>query len=769
MNVCCPHCNNAIEIVAEESTEDVVCPGCKSKVSVLDFLSAHPDMEQTNTFTSEHFSPIVGASVSHFRLVEKLGRGGFGTVFKAYDKRLERHVALKIPRVERMSRWQAENFIHEAQSAAQLQDPNIVSVYEVGRDAERIFIVSELIDGQTLDEWLKEKTRTEFEMASMMATIARSLHRAHQKKIVHRDLKPKNVIVDKEGCPHVTDFGLAKRENPEEMTITTKGSIIGTPAYMSPEQALGKADEADCRTDVYSMGVMLYEFLTERRPYRGESDILTEEIIRGDVVEPHVFNKGIHPDVEAICLKAMARKPGERFDSALEFAEDLERFSNDQPTMTRPLTGMQRGARLAKRHWMKAALSAVVLASVSFGIVSALNSGNAQTIGEPGPVAYEIEFQVTPADSEVSIVKIDYAKGKIDYQTLHQLTAVSAKPELRTDKLTPGWYVIEIVAPSGDIQEVCRYVPRELNESSNPSCACTNWNQTSAGGVRWQAIKVKPIDSSMEGQLKLGKEKIVEVAGSRFTVGAYNLFNLDMTKVRPEQDVEIYDYYVGVNEVTSKNYKEVMRKLPLEMTRRFKKDAPPDDLPIGNVPFIEALEYCERIGARLPIFEEYLYVATNGGEFAFPNGDNWKQRSWPLGTEALKTADTNKFGVRNLYSSQLEWTQDYAVPIDSRSDSPDWGDETNPLVAGLQHSRLAVGGPMEGLEGSVEKLDEVDGPRRAWVMKLGSSTQFQGLGFRVYRSKTPRLKPANSIIKYLESIESTNEKEQAARAELATD
>jgi serine/threonine-protein kinase len=765
MNVCCPHCKNAIEIIAEDASESVVCPGCKSKVSLLEFLSVNPSIEQTNTYSAEHFVPQLGTSVAHFRLDDKLGRGGFGTVFKAFDKRLERHVALKIPRTERMSRWQAENFIHEAQSAAQRQDPNIGSVYEVGRDEERIFIVSELIEGKTLDVWRKEQKPTQLEIASMMAKIANALHRAHQKKIIHRDLKPKNVIVDEVDSPHVTDFGLAKRESPEEMTITTKGVIIGTPAYMSPEQAMGKANEADCRTDVYSMGVMLYEFLTERRPYRGESDILTEEIIRGDVIEPHVFNKTVDPDLEAICLKAMARKPGDRFDSALELAEDLNRFANREPTLTRPLTKMQKGVRLARRHWMKAALAAVVLASISFGLVSVLNRGTAQTVGEVGPVEYQIEFRVVPPESDVSIVKVDYSLGKVDYQSLHQPAKVAASPDSRTDKLTPGWYIIEVVAPSGDIQEVWRYVPRELNESSNPSCACTDWTETADGGVRWQAIKVKPIDASLEQKLKLGKEKVVEVAGSKFTVGAYNLFNLDMTKVRPEEEVEIYDFYAGVSEVTTKSYKEVMRKLPLEMTRRFRKEAPADEMPIGNVPFVEALEYCERIGARLPVFEEYLYLATNGGEFAFPTGNDWTLGSWPLGLDAGEVVDTNKFGIRNLYSSQLEWTQDYAVPINSASDSPDWGDETNPLVAGLQHSRLAVGGPMEGLEGSVEKLDEVDGPRRAWVMKLGISTQFEGLGFRVYRSKTPRLTPDNPVIKYLESIKAINDRSKVANTQ----
>ena len=184
--------------------------------------------------------------LAHFDLIEQLGVGHFGAVWKAKDVTLDRFVAVKVPRNEQLDEVDIEKFFREARAAAQLRHPNIVSVHEVGRDKNTVFIVSDFVDGATLQEWLRGKHLPAREAAVLCTKIAEALHVAHEAGVIHRDLKPSNIMMDANGEPHIMDFGLAKR-NSSEITMTIDGAILGTPAYMPPEQAAGKGHEADRR------------------------------------------------------------------------------------------------------------------------------------------------------------------------------------------------------------------------------------------------------------------------------------------------------------------------------------------------------------------------------------------------------------------------------------------------------------------------------------------------------------------------------------------
>ncbi|HMP80843.1 MAG TPA: protein kinase, partial [Pirellulaceae bacterium] len=322
----CPHCSNAFELIADLDTDEVTCPSCHTRLSVDEMLSEGYDEMSSVTVSATEVMPKPGEMVGHFRVEKEIGRGGFGSVFRAFDTRLERWVAIKIPRTRRMSRRQAELFMREAQAAAQMHDPNIVTIHEVGRDGDRVYIASELVEGDTLVEWMKAKPRGWREIADVMAIIARAMHRAHERGVIHRDLKPRNIMMDTHDKPRVTDFGLAKREDPAVITVTRRGDVIGTPAYMPPEQASGTADLVDRRGDVYSMGVMLYELVAGKRPFRGETDLLINEVIECRPTLPRSINNNIPADLEAICLKAMAREPNKRFATAGEMADELQRF-----------------------------------------------------------------------------------------------------------------------------------------------------------------------------------------------------------------------------------------------------------------------------------------------------------------------------------------------------------------------------------------------------------------------------------------------------------
>ena len=336
LHVRCPHCCCPVELVADASLDDVTCRECGSTFCLV-------DREEVPSSTARL------QKVGRFELLSRLGVGGFGTVWKARDEQLDRIVALKIPRRGQLREAEAEFFFREARAAAQLRHPNIVPVHEIGRADEAYYIVSDLVRGDTLSQWMGAERRTAREAARMGATIAEALHYAHQRGIVHRDLKPSNVMVDELGEPQIMDFGLAKRES-GEATMTLDGQIIGTAAYMSPEQAAGRGHWIDRRADVYSLGVVLFEMATDELPYRGNFDAQLLGKLRDDAPNPRSLNPRVPKDYATICLKCLERDPNGRYATAEAVAAELRRFLAGEPVLARPIGPVQRGWRWAKRR-----------------------------------------------------------------------------------------------------------------------------------------------------------------------------------------------------------------------------------------------------------------------------------------------------------------------------------------------------------------------------------------------------------------------------------
>lgn len=281
-------------------------------------------------------SPKVLGLPSRYQIHSLAGAGTFGLVYRAFDTELNRDVAIKVPRPGRMPiRGDIERFLREARSAGGLRHPHIVRIYDACQEGGACYIVSEFVEGETLDEKFRTARPTFREAATLVAVVAGALHHAHERGVIHRDLKPSNILIDADGQPRVSDFGLAKHDAAEG-TLTQEGDLIGTPAYMSPELASGRGHQVDGRSDVYSLGVVLYQLVTGELPFRGSPRILLYQVSHNEPQPPRRLNDRIPRDLETICLKAMAKEPERRYATAAEFAADLNRFLRSEPIQARP-------------------------------------------------------------------------------------------------------------------------------------------------------------------------------------------------------------------------------------------------------------------------------------------------------------------------------------------------------------------------------------------------------------------------------------------------
>ena len=300
-----------------------------------------------------------------YELIRELGRGGMGVVYEARQVSLGRVLALKMIAEGRLAPPDdLRRFRREAEAAAHLDHPNIVPIHEVGEHDGRPYFSMKLVDGGSLARTSEQSRLDPSVSARLLAIVARAIDYAHRRGILHRDLKPSNILLDRRGVPHVADFGLARRTGAEG-TSTIADAIVGTPAYMAPEQAEGRREAVTTSADVYGLGAILYEILTARPPFRGKSvlDIL-QQVREREPDRPRSIDPSIPRDLETICLKCLEKEPARRYDSAEALAEDLERWLEGRPIAARRASVVERSYKWARRRPTAAALLLACLLAI---------------------------------------------------------------------------------------------------------------------------------------------------------------------------------------------------------------------------------------------------------------------------------------------------------------------------------------------------------------------------------------------------------------------
>jgi len=516
--------------------------------------------------------------IDQFELLGVIGKGQFGTVWRARDTLLDRIVAIKIPRQEILDAHTRKMFLREGTAAASLSHPNIVKVYEVAESNGRIYLVSEFIHGDDLKLRLGDDGFGSCEdVIRFVIQTAEALHHAHQRGIVHRDLKPGNILVDDFDQPHLTDFGLAKIEW-HDSTMTVSGEQpVGTISYMSPEQAAGEVHKLDGRSDLFALGVILYEMLTGSRPFPGitAGEILSR-VREADPLHPQRLRPDLPTSVCTVCLKALAREPGRRYQTAWEFAEDLRRCLTGAPTVARPVTRLQKSMTWVRKNVVLSAVCCIALLSTAAA---------ATTLLSVLPATQRVEFQTLPAGATVEFFPLDPVTAR---PLTDQVIRAGRTP--LSIRLAPANYLVVTKLDDGRFHEVYRHVPADKKRVPEVY-PHRSWSVDRRGCVHLPTVVIPRSDVT---------EGMVAFDGGEST----GPFMLDS------------------HEVTIQEFRKVFGDLPGGLGPRNPES---EELPMTDTLFDYMVWYAELIGKRLPTEAEYEFALTNGGKTRYPWGNEERE------------------------------------------------------------------------------------------------------------------------------------------------
>jgi len=641
----CERCGDILETLdSGRSLDEQVHPGQLEEQSWAESLGARQLTQRLLDRSSVSDDQLGPDSIGRIKIVRYLASGSFGRVFIGWDEELQRHVAVKLPRagmfVDDQSR---EEIRREARQAARVEHPGIVPIYDIGTDDnDNIYIISGFVDGFDLKQWQVINQPSIKESLEMIVKIAEIIEFAHQHQLVHRDIKPGNILIDKEGKPHLVDFGLSI--NSDEQGASSTQGLVGTPAYLPPDYLDYVHPPVDPRGDLYSLGVVLFELLTNGRPYELEPETWQQTLKTTDPTRPRKLNRRISRKLERVCLKAIDRDPRKRFRSAAELSRQLQQVLN-RTDKVETIPNQVSWQSWEKRTAITTVL--ILIVAVAWATSSQLRDGQQNQYSIPlfqtAPVKAQlanmapvsVRITTNPPGAIAAIVPL----AAHDWSPIPSAQIHPQEPTPLVLDLAPGDYLVEVMVPGYGFHQVVRRIASS--------------EQTDKREFESPTIVIPENGKMSDG--------LVRVTGGEFLMG--------IPQKREKRTVR--DFMIQAHEPTFADYQRVIGHLTPAMLEGLEGAEGNASLsqPLGYLTFYEALEFAEAAGLRMLSESEWMYVASNAGETKYPWGDDFPDVStWEELPPLDITRSEQHDPIYGLYSGSTEWLATRSTDLDVEGD-----------------------------------------------------------------------------------------------------